>query len=142
MVFRAGSDSPVSAASSTARLTAWVSRSVCGNPVARAQHHHVAGDHIARGHDRFLTVAKDTREGRRHLPQRFEGAARAVFLKESEQHGKQHDHGNDDRFECVPQESGNDGRAEQNDDERVLELGSEGAPGRLATESTVSSFGP
>ena len=84
---------------------------VGGNPIARAQHHHVAGDQVARRNDGLLTVAKHARGRRRHLPQRFERAARAVFLKEAEQHGKQHDDGDDDRLERVAQESGNDGCA-------------------------------
>ena len=93
---------------------------VGGNPVARAQHHHVAGDEIAGGYDGLLTVTKDARGRRRHLPQRVERAARAVFLEEAEQHGKQHDHGDDDRLERVSQESGNHGSAEEDDDQGVL----------------------
>ena len=46
--------------------------------------------------------------GRRHLRSASSARARAVFLDEAEQHGEQHDDGDDDRLERVAEESGDD----------------------------------
>ena len=64
-----------------------------------------------------------------------------MFLDKPEQYGKQDDDGDDDGLEGMPEESGDDRGAEQNQDQRILELREERPPGRLLV-SACSSLGP
>ena len=54
-----------------------------------------------------------------------------MFLDKPQQYGKQDDDGDDDGLEGMPEESGDDRGAEQNEDQRILELREERPPGRL-----------
>ena len=96
--------------------------------------HDVARHELARRDRRLLAVAQHVRDGRGHLPQRFERPLGAVLLDEPEQHGEQHDDGDDDRLERVAEEAGDDRRAEQNQDQHVLELREERVPRRLRAQ--------
>ena len=80
------------------------------------------------GIGRLLAVAQSVRRRRGHLAQRFQRAAGAVFLDESEQHREQHDDGDDDRLERVTEEPGDDRGAEQDQNQGVLELREQGVP--------------
>ena len=73
-------------------------------------------------------VAKHACHGAAIFSQRFERAARTMFLNETEQHRKQDDDGDDDGLERVTEESRYGCRREQNQNQHVLELGGEGAP--------------
>ena len=105
---------------------------VGGYAIAGAKHHEIARDELARRDGHLLAIAQDVRGRCRHLPECFEGPAGAVLLEEPEQHGEQHDHRDRDRLERVAEKAGDDRGAEQDDDQHVLELGRERAPGRLA----------
>ena len=104
---------------------------VSRDSVTGAQQHDVSGDQVARRDSRFLAIAQHVRGRRGHSAQRFQRPSGAVFLDEPEQHGKQHDDGDDDGLERMTEEAGDDRGAEQNQDQRVLELREERPPGRL-----------
>ena len=103
--FSTGTDSPVSAASSTCRLTASIRRGRRPAPVAGVQQDHVAGHELARGDAR----ARRRRAGRsRWAPPSARSASMARSARYSctkpEQHGEQHDHGDDDRLDRVAED--------------------------------------
>ena len=102
--------------------------------VACAQHHDVSGHEIARRNGRFFAVAQHVRRRGGHSSQRFQRLACAVFLDEAEEHREQHDDGDDDRLERVAEETGDDRGAEENHDQRVLELREEGMPRGLRAQ--------
>ncbi len=104
---------------------------VSGDSVTGAQQHDVSRHEIAGRDGRFLTIAQHVRRRGGHSAQRFQRPAGAVFLDESEQHREQHDDGDDDGLERVTEEAGDDRGAEQNQNQRVLELREEGVPRRL-----------
>jgi hypothetical protein len=88
----------------------------------------------ARGDRRFLPIAEDVRERRRHLPQCFESALRTVLLDETEKDGKKHDDGDDHSFESVSKQTRYQCGGQEDDNENILELGSERVPRRCAFE--------
>ncbi len=79
---------------------------------------------------------------RGHLPQRLERPLGSIFLDEPEQHGEQHDDGDDGCLEAVPEQSGQQRRGEQDHDQDVLELRGERVPRGGARANACSSFGP
>ncbi len=139
--FSTGSDSPVSAASSTCRLTASISRPSAGTLSPAASRMTSPGTSSRAGTSTRLAVAEHGRRGRRHLAQRLDGALGAVLLDEAEQHREQHDHGDDDGLDRVPEHRRERRRDQQDDDEDVLELVEQEAPRRCRWAAS-SSLGP
>ena len=140
--FSTVADSPVSADSSTARLMACEQAAVGGDAVARAQADDVARHQLARRHDGLHAVAQRSRRRRRHLAQRRQRPLGPVLLGESQQHGEEHDDGDDHGLERVAQEARDDGGGEQDQDERVLELGRRRCARPRWCPSAWSSLGP
>ena len=64
--------------------------------------------------------------------QRFDGAFGAIFLHEAQQHRKQHDDGDDDGFDAVPQQGRQHHGHQQDQDQHVLELFQQQRPRRDA----------
>ncbi len=107
-VFSTAADSPVRAASSTARLTACVTRASAGtrSPVRSST---TSPGTRSRVGTTVSSSSRSTRaDGRRHFSQRLERSPRTVFLDETEQHGEQHDDRDDDGLERVTEESGHE----------------------------------
>ena len=97
--------------------------------VAGVQENHVPRNQSSGRDFDFRSIAQDGGSGRSHLAQGFDGAFGAVFLHKAQPHGEQHDHGNDDRFNAMPEEQRNRRRAEQDQDEHILELLQQNFPG-------------
>ncbi len=128
--FSTGTDSPVSAASSTCRLTASISRTSAGL-VAGPQQDHIARHEFA-GRSSISWPSRSTVARARPLPQGLDGPFGPIFLEETQQHGKQHDHGDRHGFHPVAQEGRQHRGHEQNDDQYVLELLQQQFPRRHA----------
>ena len=71
--------------------------------VTRAQQNHIARRQVARRDFHFLAVPEDSCGERGHTPQRLDRALGAVFLHKAQQHRKQHDDGDGDGFDAVPE---------------------------------------
>ena len=128
----AAPDSPVRAASSIARFTASVTRTSAGTRSPARSMTTSPGTSSRAGRADLDAVADDVPHRCGHLAQRFERALRAELLHEAEQHGEQHDDGDDHRLERVAEDAREHGGHEEDDDEDVLELRGEGVPRRAA----------
>ena len=106
--------------------------SVGGDPVAGAEEHDIAWHELPRRDDGFVAVAQHTGRRGGHAPQGLDRPFRAVLLDEAEQHGEQHDDRDDHGFESVAEQSRDERRAEQDQDQHVLELSRERVPGGRA----------
>ena len=104
--FSTAADSPVSAASSIARLTASMTRAVSRHPVAGTQDDQVAGHELASRNGAFRRRHEWRGRRRGHLAQRLQRALGSIFLDETQQHGEQHDDRDDDGFEPVTEQPG------------------------------------
>ena len=101
--FSTGSDSPVSADSSTWRLTACARRPSAETLVACTQEHHVARHKLLGGDVDLVPVSHDGRSRRRHPAQGLDRALGPVLLDESEHGREQDDRGDHDRLDGVPE---------------------------------------
>ena len=122
----------MSAASSNLQIDGLDQPGIGGNSVARPQEHDIARHEVARRDFALLPIAQDGRRGRGHPAQRLDGALGAVFLHKAQEHRKQHDDGDGDGFDAVPEKGGERRRDEQDDDQHILELLEENRPRRDA----------
>ena len=120
--FSTGTDSPVSAASSTLRLRSSDEPHVGRHLVAGLQEHDVARDELGRGQRALAPAPDHDRIRRRHRAQRLDRLARPVLLHEADD-GVEDDHAADD--EAIEHLAGEDGErrgGEQDVDQRVPDL--------------------
>ena len=122
VIFSTGSDSPVSAASSTARSTASQTRPSAGTLSPAVSRTRSPGTSSRAGTSRSRAGAHDSRGRRRQPAERFQGPLRAVLLDEAQQRREDDDHGDDDRLGLVAEDRGQAGADEQDQDQDVLEL--------------------
>ncbi len=120
--FSTGTDSPVRAASSTCRLIDSSRRPSAGTRSPVCSRITSPGHQVARRDLDLFPVAQHGGRRRRHLAQRFDGPLGAVLLHKAQQHGEQHDDGDDHRFDAVPQQQRERRGNQQDQDEHVLEL--------------------
>ena len=106
--------------------------SVRRNPVAGPQLDHVARRRAPAPESRLPAHRAIPGQRRRQTPQCLDRPVGPVFLHESQEHGKQHDDGNRDGFDGVPQKCGQQSGHQENNDQDVLELLQEKIPGRDA----------
>ena len=125
-----GTDSPVSAASSTCKIDRLDQSCVGRHLVARVQQNEVAWHEPARRNLDLLAVADHRYGGRGHSPERFERAFRSVLLYEAQHYSEQHDHGDGDRLDAVSEKGGDRRSDQQDDDQDILELPEQNGPGR------------
>ena len=123
--FSAGTDSPVSAASSVRRFFASMSRRSAGILSPELEQHDVARNELfGRKHAR-LAAAHGPRLGGKHVADRIQRLLRPALLDEAEQRVED-DHGEDDRrVEPQAQHQLGEPGAEQDIDKDVVELGEE-----------------
>ena len=98
------------------------------DPVAGGQSDNVAGDELAGRDVSLLPIPQHGGGGRGHLAQGLDGPLGAILLHKPEEHGEEHDHGDHQRLEAVPEERRERHRDEQDDNQDVLELRREDLP--------------
>ena len=97
----------------------------------------VAGDHVGGWNRRQHTIANDVRMRRRHLLERSDGGLGSLFLQVAHHGVQQHDGADSDRFVrqrrvtlVQPEDEGNGGGDQEQDDQQVGELREELSPRR------------
>jgi len=73
------------------------------NPVAGIEENHISGHQIPRRNLHLRAIAQYGRGGRGHLPQSINRLLRPVLLHKPQQHRKQDNDGDHDRFDAVAQ---------------------------------------
>ena len=112
----------MSAASSICRFIACEHARVGRTAIAGGEQDHVAGHQVARRDAGLLAVAQDGGVGRGHALQGLDRLLGAVLLDEAEHHREEHDDRDGDRLDLVAEEGRQDGGADQDQDQGVLEL--------------------
>jgi hypothetical protein len=120
--FSVGTDSPVSADSSTRRFTASIEPKVRGHAVARAQAHEVSGHEIIGLDLDPFAVAARVRVKREHLADALERLFRLAFLDEADDRVDHHHRENDPGVDPVSERRRDDGRRDEDVDEQVVEV--------------------
>ena len=123
--FSAGTDSPVSAASSVRRFFASTSRKSAGILSPELEQHDVPGNELFGGKHARLAAAHGPRLGGKHVADRIQRLLGPALLDEPEQ-PVENDHGEDDRrVDPQAQHQFGEPGAEKNVDKDVVELGEE-----------------
>jgi hypothetical protein len=139
--FSTGTDSPVRVDSSTRRPRAQQTK-IRGHAIARLDQHDLAG-HDVLGSDCDTPAVTDHRRARiDQVLDRLERLLRPALLDEADQRVDQHDAEDDERIDEVADDAGECRRAEQDVDQRIVELQEQAQHGtaRLRLRQPVSSM--